>query len=96
MAVKIRLTRIGRHKDPFYRIVAADSRFPRDGRYIEQIGTFDPKLGENAVNLNEELALKWLGLGATPSDSVRTILSQRGIIAKHAEAKAKKNKKEGK
>ena len=96
MAVKIRLTRIGRHKDPFYRIVAADSRFPRDGRYIEQIGTFDPKLGENAVNLNEELALKWLDLGATPSDSVRTILSQRGIIAKHAEAKAKKNKKEGK
>ena len=58
MAVKIRLTRIGRHKDPFFRIVAADSRFARDGRYIEQIGYFDPEKGvENAV-INEELALK--------------------------------------
>ena len=96
MAVKIRLTRIGRHKDPFFRIVAADSRYARDGRYIEQIGYLDPVKGvENAV-IDEELALKWLEKGATPSDSVRTILSQRGIIAKHAEAKAKKNKKEGK
>ena len=59
MAVKIRLTRIGRHKDPFFRIVAADSRYARDGRYIEQIGYFDPEKGvENAV-IDEELALKW-------------------------------------
>ena len=53
MSVKIRLTRIGRHKDPFYRIVTADSRFARDGRYIEQIGTFDPNLKENAADINE-------------------------------------------
>ena len=66
MSVKIRLTRIGRHKDPFYRIVTADSRFARDGRYIEQIGTFDPNLKENAADINEELALKWLKLGAIP------------------------------
>ena len=90
MAVKIRLTRIGRHKDPFYRIVAADSRYARDGRYIEQIGYFDPEKGvENAV-VDEELALKWLGLGAQPSDTVKSILSRKGIVAK-----AKANKKKG-
>ena len=95
MSVKIRLTRIGRHKDPFYRIVTADSRFARDGRYIEQIGTFDPNLKENAANIDEELALKWLKLGATPSDSVRTLFQQKGIMAKFAEGKVK-SKKEGK
>ena len=82
MAVKIRLTRIGRHKDPFYRIVAADSRFARDGRYIEQIGYFDPDKGiENAV-IDEELAAKWLKLGATPSDTVKSMLSRKGLLAK--------------
>ena len=88
MAVKIRLTRIGRHKDPFFRIVAADSRFARDGRYIEQIGYFDPDKGvENAV-IDEELALKWLDLGATPSDTVKSIFSRKGLLAKRASAKA--------
>ena len=58
MSVKIRLTRIGRHKDPFYRIVVADSRSPRDGRYIEQIGTYDPALDEEKADIDEELALK--------------------------------------
>lgn len=83
MAVKIRLTKIGRHKDPFYRIVAADSRYARDGRYIEQIGYFDPEKGvENAV-INEELALKWLEKGAQPSDTVRTIFARKGVNAKH-------------
>ncbi len=94
MAVKIRLTRIGRHKDPFFRIVAADSRFARDGRYIEQIGYFDPDKGvENAV-IDEELALKWLELGATPSDTVKSIFSRKGLLAKHAAKKvpAKKEK----
>lgn len=95
MSVKIRLTRIGRHKDPFYRIVAADSRFARDGRYIEQIGTFDPSLKEKAATINEELALKWLKLGAQPSDSVRTLFSQEGIMKKFAEEKVA-SKKEGK
>jgi len=94
MSVKIRLTRIGRHKDPFYRIVAADSRFARDGRYIEQIGTFDPKAKEKAANIDRELALKWLKQGAAPSESVRTLFSQEGIMAEYAESKA--GKKEGK
>ena len=90
MSVKLRLTRIGRHKDPFFRIVAADSRFARDGRYIEQIGYFDPEKGvENAV-IDEALALKWLEKGATPSDTVKAMLSRKGIIAKHAASKAPK------
>ncbi len=82
MSVKIRLTRMGRHKDPFYRIVAADGRYARDGRYIEQIGTYDPSLKENKAVIDEELALKWLKMGATPSDSVRCLLSEKGLIAK--------------
>jgi len=88
--VKIRLARIGRHKDPFYRIVAADSRSSRDGRYIEQIGTYDPALGEEKAIINEELAMKWLKDGAIPSDSVRAMFSHKGIMAKFAEGKAKK------
>ena len=94
MAVKIRLTRIGRHKDPFFRIVAADSRYARDGRYIEQIGYLDPEKGvENAV-IDEELALKWLEKGAQPSDTVRAIFSRKGLMAKNASKKAPKAKKE--
>ncbi len=92
MAVKIRLTRIGRHKDPFYRIVAADSRFARDGRYIEQIGFFDPEKGVEYAVIDEELALKWLDLGATPSDTVKAIFNRKGINAKHAKVEAKKAK----
>ena len=90
MAVKLRLTRIGRHKDPFFRIVAADSRYARDGRYIEQIGYFDPEKGVEHAVVDEELALKWLGLGATPSDTVKAILSRKGLLAKHAESKSEK------
>ena len=94
MAVKIRLTRIGRHKDPFFRIVAADSRFARDGRYIEQIGYFDPAKGvENAV-VDEELALAWLAKGATPSDTVKAIFNRKGLNAKHVAGKAPKAKEE--
>ncbi len=84
MSVKIRLTRMGRHKDPFYRIVAADSRYARDGRYIEQIGTYDPSAKGEKATVNEEAALRWLKEGAIPSDSVRSILSDKGIIAKAA------------
>ena len=91
MAVKLRLTRIGRHKDPFFRIVAADSRYARDGRIIEQIGYFDPQKGIEGAVVNEELAIKWLELGATPSDTVKSILSKKGLLAKNAE-----NKKAGK
>ena len=90
MSVKIRLTRIGRHKDPFYRIVAADSHYARDGRIIEQIGTYDPGLEEEkGVKIDEELALKWLKQGAIPTDSVRAMLSRKGIMAKFAESKKK-------
>lgn len=90
MAVKIRLTRIGRHKDPFFRIVAADSRYARDGRYIEQIGYFDPSKGvENAV-IDEELALKWLNNGATPSDTVKAMFNRKGINAKYVSNKSGK------
>ena len=95
MSVKIRLTRIGRHKDPFYRIVAADSRMPRDGRYIEQIGTYDPKFGIEKAEINEEVALKWLNNGATPSDSIRAMFSKKGIMSKFADSK-KEAKKESK
>ena len=89
MAVKIRLTRIGRHKDPFFRIVAADSRYARDGRYIEQIGYFDPEKGvENAV-IDEELALKWLNMGAQPSDTVKAMFNRKGLVAKYVDGKKK-------
>ena len=91
MSVKIRLTRIGRHKDPFYRIVAADSHYARDGRIIEQIGTYDPALeGEAGVKIDEALALKWLGNGAIPTDSVRAMLSKKDIMAKFAAGKKAK------
>ncbi len=87
MSVKIRLTRIGRHKDPIYRIVAADSRFARDGRYIEQIGLYNPNKGVEGAEINEELALKWLAAGATPSDSVRAMFNRKGLNAKAASKK---------
>ena len=92
MSVKIRLTRIGRHEDPFYRIVAADSHFARDGRIIEQIGTYDPSKGIDAAQINEELAIKWLNNGAIPSDSVRTMRARKGIMTRFAESKKKASK----
>ena len=76
MSVKIRLTRIGRHKEPVYRIVAADSRYARDGRIIEQVGTYNPKDVNNAAKINEEVSLKWLNNGAQPSDTVRALFSK--------------------
>ena len=87
MAVKIRLTRIGRHKDPFFRIVAADSRYARDGRYIEQIGYVDPSKGIESAFVDEELALKWLALGATPSDTVKAVFRAKGLNQKALDAK---------
>ncbi len=91
--VKIRLTRIGRHNDPIYRIVAADSHYARDGRIVEQIGTYNPVEGEEKAIVDEEKALKWLNNGALPSDSVRAIFSRKGIMAKYAESKIKKESK---
>ena len=91
MSVKLRMTKFGRHKDPFFRIVAADSRFARDGRYSEQIGTFDPETGK--ADINEELVIKWLKAGATPSDSIKTLLTEMGIIAKFNATKSPSHKK---
>ena len=82
MAVKIRLKRMGAKKSPFYRIVVADSRSPRDGRQIETIGTYNPVAQPAQVNINEELALKWLQTGAKPSDTVRNLFSGQGIMEK--------------
>ncbi|EDN7585027.1 30S ribosomal protein S16 [Listeria monocytogenes] len=82
MAVKIRLKRIGSKKKPFYRIVVADSRFPRDGRSIETIGTYNPLLDPVDVKIDEEATLKWMHNGAKPSDTVRNLLSREGIMEK--------------
>lgn len=87
MSVKIRLTRIGRHKEAIYRIVVADSRAARDGRYIEQIGYYDPAKKAELADINEEAAVKWLLRGATPSDSIRTLFTTKGIMKKFNEAK---------
>lgn len=87
MSVKIRLTRIGRHKEAIYRVVVADSRAARDGRYVEQIGYFDPSKGEESADINVEAALKWLQKGAQPSDSIRTLFTKKGIMQKYAESK---------
>ena len=87
MAVKLRLKRMGSKQKPFYRIVAADARSPRDGRFIETVGTYNPIKKPAEVKVNEELALKWLNNGAIPTDTVRSILSKEGIMAKYAESK---------
>lgn len=87
MAVKIRLKRMGAKRNPFYRIVVADSRSPRDGRQIETLGTYDPLKKPVEVKLNEELALEWLQNGAQPSDTVRNLFSDRGIMEKFHNAK---------
>lgn len=85
MAVKIRLKRMGAKKRPFYRVVAADSRSPRDGRFIESFGTYNPLNGE--INVKEEEALKWLRNGAIPTDTAKNILSKAGIMTKFHEEK---------
>lgn len=93
MAVKMRLKRMGAKKRPFYRIVVADSRFPRDGRFIEEIGYYNPIETPAKIEVNKELAMKWLRDGATPTDTVRDILSKQGILKEfHEEKNAKKSK----
>ncbi|MED3762528.1 30S ribosomal protein S16 [Ureibacillus terrenus] len=82
MAVKIRLKRMGAKKSPFYRIVVADSRSPRDGRSIETVGYYNPLTVPATVQIDEEKALKWLANGAKPSDTVRNLFSQQGIMEK--------------
>lgn len=80
MAVKIRLRRLGAKKTPFYRIVVADSRYPRDGRFIEILGTYDPMQEPTKVTIDGEKAKQWIKNGAQPTDTVKSILKKEGII----------------
>jgi len=80
MAVKIRLRRMGAKKAPFYRVVVADSRYPRDGRFIEEIGTYNPVTDPAQVNIDAEKAAKWLKNGAQPTDTVKSLLKKVGVI----------------
>lgn len=90
MSVKIRLKRMGSKKRPFYRVVVADSRSPRDGRFIAQVGTYNPLVNPAVVKLNEEDILSWLSNGAQTSDTVKNILSKAGIMKKYHESKLAK------
>ena len=87
MAVKLRLKRMGSKKKPVYRIVAIDSHTKRDGEYIELIGTYNPLTEPKTVKVDESIALKWLNNGAIPSDTVRNLLSDAGIMKKFHESK---------
>ena len=80
MAVKIRLRRMGAKRAPFYRVVVADSRYPRDGRFIEEIGTSDPPKDPAAVNIDAEKAKKWISNGAQPTDTVKALLKKNGVL----------------
>jgi len=78
--VKIRLKRMGAHKKPFYRVIVADSRTPRNGRFIEEIGTYDPLKDPAEIKIDAEKAEKWLSTGAQPTDTVRALLKKSGCI----------------
>jgi small subunit ribosomal protein S16 len=95
MAVTIRLTRMGAKKKPFYRLVVADSRFPRDGRFIEVLGTYDPNLNPPIVNLDREKVQSWVNRGANLSNTVRSLLKKGGISVQPAKASATAAKAEG-
>lgn len=82
MAVKIRLKRIGAKKNPYYRVVVADSRFPRDGKFIEEIGTYDPMAEPASVKIDAEKANTWLKNGAQPTETVKSLFVKSGIISK--------------
>lgn len=84
MAVKIRLTRMGDKDAPFYRLVATDSRVARDGKYIEKLGTYNPLLKENNIQLNTERVQYWLSVGAQPTDTAKELLVKQGLIEKKA------------
>lgn len=90
MAVKIRLTRLGAKKKPFYRIIVADSHSPRNGRFIEIIGNYDPTKEPAVVNVDEEKAIDWMMKGAQPTNTVRSLLSKKGVMAKYDAAKRSK------
>ena len=87
MAVKMRLKRMGAKKAPFYRVVVADSRSPRDGAFIEIVGTYNPLTTPAEIKVDEELTLKWLNNGAIPTDTVRNLLSKTGVMKKFHDSK---------
>lgn len=95
MAVKIRLTRLGDKKSPFYRVVVADSRSPRDGRFIDIVGTYNPLKNPAEIKIDSDKAKQWIANGAQPTDTVKGLLVQAGIIeaGKRAPAKTKAEKK---
>ncbi len=95
MAVTIRLPRMGAKKKPYYRLVAADSRFPRDGRFIEVLGTYDPKVDPPAVNVDREKIQSWVNRGATLSMTVKSLLKKTGISIRAAKKSAPEAPKEG-
>lgn len=88
MAIKIRLARAGRKKKPFYRIVVADSRAPRDGRFIEIVGNYDPKIDPPEVNLKEDRIVEWLSKGAEPTETVSHLLKKKGVGVNKEKVKA--------
>ncbi len=89
MAVKIRLRRMGTNKMPFYRIVVADSRTARDGRFLESLGTYDPLKHPVALSINEDRTLRWMQKGAQPTNTVRQLLSKVGLMRRFADLRAK-------
>lgn len=90
MAVKIRLNRMGAKKRPFYRVVVADSRSPRDGRFIEILGHYDSTKEPAVIKIDEDKALEWMNKGAQPTDTVKSLFSKQGIMTKWDEAKRTK------
>jgi small subunit ribosomal protein S16 len=87
MAVKIRLRRVGRKKSPMYRIVVADSKSPRDGKFIEIVGQYQPRTGDQALNLDAERVNYWLNVGAQPTDTVRSLLRKAGVLKQRHESR---------
>ena len=87
MSVKIRMRRMGSKGKPFYRIVVADSRMPRDGRFIEEVGYYNPLTNPDEVKLEEDKIFEWLEKGAQPSDTVRSLLSKAGLMTRYHDAK---------
>jgi small subunit ribosomal protein S16 len=90
MAVKIRLTRTGRKKFPSYRVVVADSESPRDGRFIERVGTYNPKESPARFQVDEKVVLRWLNKGAQPTETVRSLLKKAGLWKKFLDGKREK------
>ena len=87
MAVKLRLTRVGSKKNPIYRVVAADARSPRDGKFLEIVGQYQPRTGDKAINLDADRVNHWLNVGAQPTDTVRSLLRKAGVLKQRHESR---------